>query len=89
MNSMCCGAGGGVRAGYPDFSIRTASLRCDEANAVNADFLLTECPFCWRNLDDANNLYNHGMQVKGVLQLIIEHNLLDIIEKPTEADFLG
>jgi len=89
MNSMCCGAGGGVRAGYPDFSIRTASLRCDEANAVGADFLLTECPFCWRNLDDANNLYNHGMQVKGVLQLIIENNLLDIIEKPTEADFLG
>ncbi len=89
MNSMCCGAGGGVRAGYPDFSIRTASLRCDEANAVGADFLLTECPFCWRNLDDANNLYNHGMQVKGVLQLIIEQNLLDIVEKPTEADFLG
>ena len=89
MNSMCCGAGGGVRAGYPDFSIRTASLRCDEANAVGANFLLTECPFCWRNLDDANNLYNHGMQVKGVLQLIIENNLLDILEKPTEADFLG
>ncbi len=89
MNSMCCGAGGGVRAGYPDFSIRTASLRCDEANAVGADFLLTECPFCWRNLDDANNLYNHGMQVKGVLELIVEYNLLDIVEKPTEADFLG
>jgi len=89
MNSMCCGAGGGVRAGYPDFSIRTASLRCDEANAVGADFLLTECPFCWRNLDDANNLYNHGMQVKGVLQLIIDYNLLDILEKPTEADVLG
>jgi len=89
MNSMCCGAGGGVRAGYPDFSIRTASLRCDEANAVGANFLLTECPFCWRNLDDANTLYNHGMQVKGVLQLIIENNLLDILEKPTEADILG
>ena len=38
LNSMCCGAGGGVRAGYPDFSLRTASLRCDEANAVGADF---------------------------------------------------
>jgi heterodisulfide reductase subunit D len=50
LNSMCCGAGGGVRAGYPDFSLRTASLRCDEANAVEADFLLTECPFCWTEL---------------------------------------
>ena len=62
-NSMCCGAGGGVRAGYPEFSLRTASLRCDEANAVKADILTTECPFCWRNLSDANDQYNHGMQV--------------------------
>jgi heterodisulfide reductase subunit D len=77
-NSMCCGAGGGVRAGYPDFSLRTASLRCDEANAVKADILTTECPFCWRNLSDANDLYNHGMQVMGVLEMISKYNLLDI-----------
>ena len=63
LNSMCCGAGGGVRAGYPDFSIRTASLRCDEANAVGADILTTECPFCWRNLTDANDLYKDRKSV--------------------------
>ena len=88
LNSMCCGAGGGVRAGYPDFSLRTASLRCDEANAVKADFLLTECPFCWRNLYDANELYSHGLKVMGVLQMILEYNLLDMIEKPTQKDLL-
>ncbi len=76
-NSMCCGAGGGVRAGYPDFSLRTASLRCDEANAVGADILTTECPFCWRNLTDANDLYNHGMKVMGLLEMISNYNLLD------------
>ncbi len=76
-NSMCCGAGGGVRAGYPEFSLRTASLRCDEANAVKADILTTECPFCWRNLSDANEQYNHGMQVMGVLEMISKYNLLD------------
>ncbi|MFX1572486.1 MAG: (Fe-S)-binding protein [Promethearchaeota archaeon] len=88
LDSMCCGAGGGVRAGYPDFSLRTASLRCDEANAVGADILTTECPFCWRNLSDANDLYNHGMIVMGVLQMITEYNLLDIVVKPTEKDFM-
>jgi len=82
LNSMCCGAGGGVRAGYPEFSLRTASLRCDEANAINADILTTECPFCWRNLTDANEQYNHGMIVMGVLEMISKYNLLDIIEKP-------
>ncbi len=87
LNSMCCGAGGGVRAGYPEFSIRTASLRCDEANAVGADILTTECPFCWRNLSDANETYDHGMKVMGVLQLITEYNLLEILVKPNEKDF--
>jgi heterodisulfide reductase subunit D len=88
LNSMCCGAGGGVRAGYPEFSLRTASLRCDEANAIGADILTTECPFCWRNLYDANEMYNHGMKVMGVLQMITEYNLLDMLVKPTEKDFL-
>jgi heterodisulfide reductase subunit D len=82
LNSMCCGAGGGVRAGYPEFSLRTASLRCDEANAIKADILTTECPFCWRNLTDANEMYNHGMTVMGVLEMISKYDLLDIIEKP-------
>ncbi len=89
MNSMCCGAGGGVRAGYPDFSLRTSSLRCDEANAVGADILTTECPFCWRNLYDANEMYEHGMKVMGVLQMITEYGLLDLLKKPTEKDFLA
>jgi len=88
LDSMCCGAGGGVRAGYPEFSIRTASLRCDEANAIGADILTTECPFCWRNLYDANEQYNHGMVVMGVLQMITEYNLLDTLEKPKEVDFI-
>ncbi|MHA1147729.1 MAG: (Fe-S)-binding protein [Promethearchaeota archaeon] len=88
MNSMCCGAGGGVRAGYPDFSLRTASLRCDEANAVGADILTTECPFCWRNLTDGNELYGHGLQVMGILQMITEYDLLDVVKKPEEADFM-
>ncbi|TET61595.1 MAG: (Fe-S)-binding protein [Promethearchaeota archaeon] len=88
IDSMCCGAGGGVRAGYPEFSLRTASLRCDEANAVGADILTTECPFCWRNLSDANDMYNHDMKVLGILQMITENNLLEILEMPNEKDFL-
>ena len=88
LDSMCCGAGGGVRAGYTEFSLRTASLRCDEANAVGADILTTECPFCWRNLYDANEMYDHGMVVMGILQMITEYNLLEILENPNEKDFV-
>jgi len=88
LHSMCCGAGGGVRAGYPDFSLRTASLRCDEANAVGADILTTECPFCWRNLSDANDLYAHNLQVMGVLEMISKYGLLELGVKPTQKELL-
>ena len=83
LNSFCCGAGGGVRAGYPEFSLRTSSLRLDEANAVGADIVTTECPFCWRNLFDANDLYDHGLKVYGLLEMIDSFNLLEVKEKPT------
>ena len=88
LHSMCCGAGGGVRAGYPDFSLRTASLRCDEANAVGADILTTECPFCWRNLSDANDLYAHELQVMGILEMISTYGLLELGVKPTQKELL-
>jgi len=89
MNSMCCGAGGGVRAGYPDFSLKTASLRCDEANAVEADILTTECPFCWRNLTDANDMYEHGLQVLGILEMIDKYDLLDVVDEPSDEYILN
>ena len=79
LHSMCCGAGGGVRAGYTDFSLRTASLRADEANAVGADILSTECPFCKTNLSDANDLYNHDLTIMGLLQIIDEYDLLEVL----------
>ncbi|MFX1448334.1 MAG: heterodisulfide reductase-related iron-sulfur binding cluster, partial [Promethearchaeota archaeon] len=83
LNSFCCGAGGGVRAGYPEFSLRTSSLRLDEANAVGADIVTTECPFCWRNLYDSNDLYNHGLKVYGLLEMIDSFKLLEVKENPT------
>ncbi|NVM36715.1 MAG: (Fe-S)-binding protein [Candidatus Lokiarchaeota archaeon] len=89
LDSFCCGAGGGVRAGYADFSLRTASLRLDEANAVEADIITTECPFCYRNLYDANEEYNHGVVVYGLIQMIDEFKLLDIKEKPTLEEILA
>ncbi|MFX0035098.1 MAG: (Fe-S)-binding protein [Candidatus Hermodarchaeota archaeon] len=88
LDSFCCGAGGGVRAGYPDFSLRTSSLRLDEVNAIGADIVTTECPFCYRNLFDANEQFKHGVLVYGLIQMIDEFKLLEIKEKPTLAEIL-
>ncbi len=89
LNSFCCGAGGGVRSGFADFSLHTSSLRLDEANAIGAQIVTTECPFCWRNLTDANDLYKHGVKVYGLLEMIDKLDLLDVKSKPTEEEVMN
>lgn len=88
MDSFCCGAGGGVRAQYPEFSLRTSHLRLDEADAVKADIVLTECPFCWRNLYDANEKYDHGKKVMTILEMISKYDMIEDVEKIPIEDAL-
>jgi len=48
--SLCCGAGGGIRGFYPKFSRDIARRRVKEAEEVRADILLTDCLSCKHNL---------------------------------------
>ncbi|OGP77190.1 MAG: hypothetical protein A2V86_11360 [Deltaproteobacteria bacterium RBG_16_49_23] len=48
--SLCCGAGGGVRRFYPKFSRDIARRRVKEAEEVKAEILLTDCLSCKHNL---------------------------------------
>ena len=51
--SWCCGAGAGVKQGYPDFSLWTAEERIKEAKETGATALVTSCTWCEKNLKDA------------------------------------
>ena len=51
--SRCCGGGGGLRATHPSLSVALAKERMDEARATGADWVLTDCPNCVRNLGSA------------------------------------
>jgi L-lactate dehydrogenase complex protein LldG len=53
QESLCCGAGGGVRAFYPKFSRDIARRRVKEAEEIKADILLTDCLSCKHNLKQA------------------------------------
>lgn len=44
--SNCCGAGGGVRAAYPELSLEIGKKRVEEAKATGAEILVSSCPFC-------------------------------------------
>ena len=54
-NSWCCGAGGGVRAAFSEWSLETSARRIDEAKRTNASILVSGCPFCKRNLSDSSD----------------------------------
>lgn len=66
-DSFCCGAGGGVRAGYLELSQDIGRIRLEEAQATGADILVTACPFC------ENQFINiGGMEVKDIIELVYE-----------------
>ncbi len=50
QESLCCGAGGGIRGFYPKFSRDIARRRVNEAEEVKADLILTDCLSCKHNL---------------------------------------
>ncbi len=51
--SRCCGGGGGLRATHPALSVALAKERMKEARATGAEWVLTDCPNCARNLASA------------------------------------
>ena len=51
--ALCCGAGGGVKASFPDFALKAALERIKEAQEIGAPIIMSTCPFCAHNLKDA------------------------------------
>jgi heterodisulfide reductase subunit D len=69
-NAWCCGSGGGVKSGYGDWSVEVANERIKEAEKRGVEAIVSACPFCWRNLDDAINKYNSNLKMYDVIQLV-------------------
>ena len=67
--SWCCGAGGGAREAFPDFSRWTANERIEEAVSTGAEALVTACPWCERNFLDAT-AGSRKLAVFDVMQLV-------------------
>ena len=70
--SMCCGAGGGVKAAFPDLALKIASKRIEEALDTRAEYLVSSCPFCKRNLKDAAEKINAPLKVFDIVELVNE-----------------
>lgn len=69
-NAFCCGAGGGVKSGYPDLALEVATERVEEAEETEAEYLVNCCPFCLGNLGDAAKEKNSTLKVVDLLDLV-------------------
>ena len=70
LNAFCCGAGGGLRAGFTEQSLELASERIREAEKTGCETLVSSCPFCYRNLTDAIKKLNSKMAMYDVTELL-------------------
>ncbi len=50
QDSRCCGAGGGLKAGFPEVQEKMARARVKDAVATGATDFVTACPFCYQGL---------------------------------------
>jgi len=71
-NTKCCGAGGGVKKGFPELALEIAKSRVKEAEDTRAQYLVSICPFCYRNLSDAIEDLNLNMKMVDLMELIYQ-----------------
>ncbi|MCW4032178.1 MAG: (Fe-S)-binding protein, partial [Candidatus Bathyarchaeota archaeon] len=68
--AWCCGAGGGVKIGYPEWAVEISKERLEEAKETGAKVISSTCPFCLTNLSDANDNYNFEMEVLDLIEIL-------------------
>jgi heterodisulfide reductase subunit D len=80
-NAWCCGAGGGVKIGYPEWALEVSKERLEEAKETGASIISSICPFCRTNLSDANSKYNMEFEVLDLLEILDTMDYEIIVEK--------
>ncbi|MFX0177272.1 MAG: (Fe-S)-binding protein [Candidatus Hodarchaeota archaeon] len=68
--AWCCGAGGGVKIGYPDWAVEVSGERLKEAKDTGATVVSSTCPFCKTNLNDANDNFQFDFEVLDLMEII-------------------
>ena len=71
-NAWCCGAGGGVKSGFRDWAVEIASERTKEAEQTGASILVSSCPFCKTNLEDAIKATNSDLRFMDIVSIVAD-----------------
>nr|MDO8084909.1 heterodisulfide reductase-related iron-sulfur binding cluster [Candidatus Sigynarchaeum springense] len=70
--AYCCGAGGGVKSAFPDFALFTSKNRVKEAKRTGAEILVSACPFCATNLQDAIREEGNTLQYHDISEILLK-----------------
>lgn len=70
-NSLCCGAGGGVKSAYPEIANEMAKSRINQAKQTGCEILVTPCPFCKLNLK------NDDLEVLDLTEFLVKYGDVD------------
>ena len=70
-DSLCCGAGGGVKSAYPEIADEMAKSRIRQAFETGCETLITACPFCKLNLE------NDDINVVDLTEFLVEYGGAD------------
>lgn len=74
--SRCCGAGGGLKSGYPDIQNKMAQRRVQEAVETGAGELVSACPFCYQGLQVGITALNSPLIMRDI-SFLVEASLRD------------
>jgi Fe-S oxidoreductase len=73
--NWCCGGGGGLVAlgdETLDFRMKSSRVKADQVKLTNAGVLATACENCHTQLDNLNDHYNMGVEVKFLSSMVAD-----------------
>jgi heterodisulfide reductase subunit D len=69
-NSRCCGAGGGLKSGYPDMQNKISQKRVEDTLRTGATELVSACPFCYQGLQIGIQAMNAPVRMRDITELV-------------------
>jgi Fe-S oxidoreductase len=70
-NAFCCGAGRGTREAFPDFAFWAAEQRLMEVKEVEAEAIVSACPWCKDNFAQAVSNNGGSLKVLDFSELVL------------------
>jgi heterodisulfide reductase subunit D len=69
-NSRCCGAGGGLKAGFPEIQQKMTRERVRDAELTGATDLVSACPFCYQGLQKEIMSMGSPIRMRDLVELV-------------------